>query len=80
MMVNRLTIPVNSDIERRNSQDAFTAPPYPHDRRSARKSQNNNNIPIDDLIVSLANADENRRARQATEWERMRRQNFSRVM
>ena len=32
--------------------------------------------PFDDLIVSLANAHENRRARQVTEWERMRRQYF----
>src|SRR5687768_10583658 len=30
----------------------------------------------DDVIASLANARENRRARQVTEWERMRRQNF----
>jgi len=27
--------------------------------------------PVDELIVSLANARENRRARQVTEWERI---------
>lgn len=31
---------------------------------------------IDDVIISLANASENRRARQVTEWERLRRQSF----
>lgn len=31
---------------------------------------------VDDVIASLANAPENRRARQVTEWERMRRQTF----
>ncbi len=31
---------------------------------------------FDDLIVSLANAHENRRARQVTEWEQMRRYNI----
>jgi hypothetical protein len=30
--------------------------------------------PADDVIVSLANAYENQRARQVTEWEQMRRQ------
>lgn len=31
---------------------------------------------IDDVIFSLANASENRRARQVTEWERLGRQTF----
>jgi len=31
---------------------------------------------VDDVIASLANAPENRRARQVTEWERLRKQNF----
>lgn len=31
---------------------------------------------IDDVIYSLANTIENRRARQVTEWERLRRQTF----
>lgn len=31
---------------------------------------------IDDLIVSLANAHENRRARQVNEWEELRHRNF----
>lgn len=34
---------------------------------------------IDDLIVALANAHENRRARQVTEWEKMRQHNVGRA-
>lgn len=38
--------------------------------------RNTNARPFDDVIASLANATENRRARQVSEWERMRRQVF----
>ncbi|MBK6749186.1 MAG: hypothetical protein KA956_01020 [Pyrinomonadaceae bacterium] len=37
----------------------------------AQRSKN-----IDDVIYSLANRPENRRARQVTEWERLRHQTF----
>ncbi|MFT3744422.1 MAG: hypothetical protein QM785_09005 [Pyrinomonadaceae bacterium] len=40
------------------------------------RSRINKPFRFDDLIVSLSNAHENRRARQVTEWESMRRQNF----
>ncbi|MBK9214078.1 MAG: hypothetical protein IPM59_00530 [Chloracidobacterium sp.] len=30
----------------------------------------------DDVLTALANAPENRRARQVSEWERLRRQSF----
>ena len=35
-------------------------------------------ISFDDLIVSLSSAYENKRARQVTEWERLRSQNLRR--
>lgn len=38
------------------------------------------NLSIDDVIVSLANAYENRRARQTTEWERVGRQKIGVVL
>ena len=41
------------------------------------RSHNTNARPFDDVIASLANATENRRARQVSEWERMRRQFFA---
>lgn len=44
---------------------------YPsHPRRETRRAR------PDDLITSLANSIENRRARQVVEWEHMRRQNI----
>ncbi len=36
----------------------------------------NSRFRLDELIASLANAHENRRARQVTEWERIRQHNF----
>ena len=39
------------------------------DHASARKSANNERPLSDDIILSLANAHENRRARQVFEWE-----------
>lgn len=46
------------------------------DTHFSDKSRINYRSRFDELIVSLANTHENRRARQVTEWERMRRQNF----
>lgn len=42
-------------------------------RYSSRYSQTTEMLMTDDLIVSLADAYENQRARQVSEWERMRR-------
>jgi len=53
---------------------------YIPDGLSTRGPQIKNKLSVDDVIVSLANAYENRRARQATEWERMRQQNFLRSL
>ncbi|MBC7900141.1 MAG: hypothetical protein H7070_08820 [Saprospiraceae bacterium] len=43
---------------------------YSARRLSSRKSQSKENPLNDDLIVSLSDAYENKRARQVTEWER----------
>lgn len=50
-------------------------------KRISRQTNLNNNLnnnADDDLIVSLSNALENKRARQVVEWERLRRQNLQR--
>ena len=65
---------VNINANRRKQTD------YNPDVLSTRGPNLTNNLSVDDVIVSLANAYENRRARQATEWERMRQQNFLRTM
>ncbi|MEQ1923795.1 MAG: hypothetical protein ABL952_14920, partial [Pyrinomonadaceae bacterium] len=43
------------------------------------RSNNSNVRPFDDVIASLANATENRRARQVNEWERIGRHLFPTV-
>ncbi|MEO7539217.1 MAG: hypothetical protein ABIV21_04275 [Pyrinomonadaceae bacterium] len=71
----------NRKIDRRKRSDAATAGiNYISDALSTRGPNLTNNLSVDDVILSLANAYENRRARQATEWERMRQQNFLRTM
>ena len=42
---------------------------------STRNSKSKDNAAGDDLIVSLSNAYENKRARQVFEWDRLARQN-----
>ena len=70
-MVNRITTDTG-----RNSD---TAPRTTRNFINPNTSRNNERPPVDDVIASLANAHENRRARQVTEWERMFRQNVQRA-
>ncbi len=55
------------------------------DKRTNSPRSYNQNLSIrnadraEDVIASLANAHENRRARQVNEWERMFRQNVQRA-
>ena len=66
-MVNRLDHNISRDA--RSQQKSSNS-------SSASRNFHSNFANIDDVIASLANAPENRRARQVTEWEKMRRQNF----
>lgn len=70
-MVNRINPNRDSKRDRLNRQDA-AAINYFSETLPSTKSQPKY---IDDLIVFLANAHENARARQVTEWERMRQYN-----
>ena len=49
------------------------------DHASTKQSQQFNRVPADDIILSLANAYENKRARQVTEWERAQAVRMSRA-
>lgn len=66
-MVNRIN--ENADRNRNKQTQDAAAINYISDTFSSKRSQPKS---IDDLIVALANAHENRRARQVTEWEKMR--------
>ena len=68
-MVNRIP-KADPKFDKLTRQDAATAINYISETLSSRRSQTKDNPRIDDLIVSLSNAHENRRARQVTEWER----------
>ena len=70
-MVNRLNQNADAGRDKHTRQDA-AAINYISDNLTSSRSQPKH---IDDLILSLANAHENRRARQVTEWEKMRRYN-----
>jgi hypothetical protein len=73
-MVNRTDRKTDAEINNRNRQNA--AVNYITETGTSPSSRLNTKSRFDDLIVSLANAHENRRARQVTEWEKMRQPNF----
>ena len=56
-------------IPKRQKSDLLSTPSY----------QSNENLQSDELIVSLSDAYENKRARQVVEWEKTRLQNLQRA-
>jgi hypothetical protein len=71
-MANRNRIPNRRDAH--DSLLAATQKPLPSSRRSDLKEK------TDDVIVSLTDAYENRRARQVGEWERLYSDNVYRAV
>lgn len=78
-MVKRTVPNIAGEIEKLNKNETQAVLQYISQLLSTRISQQKNNAPNDDLIVSLADAYENKRARQVFEWERVRRQNVQRA-
>lgn len=74
-MVNRINTRTDGEIDKLSRQDA-AAINYISETLPSGKSRPNNKLRFDDLIVSLANAHENCRALQVTEWEQMRKRIF----
>ncbi len=73
-MVNQPDRQIDAQID--NRHDSSAAINYKSDSSSPPKSRIGSKFRFDDLIVSLADAHENCRARQVTEWEKMRQHNF----
>lgn len=73
-MVNRNTTKTDPELDKLTRQDAADAISYISETLSSARSQTKDSPRFDDLIVSLANAHENAKARQVTEWESMRHQ------
>ncbi len=75
-MVNQSNQNIAAEIGKLNEKEFTAVANYVSQILSSRSTKSN--LPHDDLIVSLSDAPENRRARQVFEWERIRRQNAQR--
>ena len=79
-MVNQTNTNVASEINKLNEKETSAVLDYISTLLTKRISKSKeNNILNDDLIVSLSDAYENKRARQVIEWESVRRQNYQRA-
>ena len=78
-MVKRSKPSVKSEIDKLNEHETVAVAGYISQLLSARLSKQSELQSSDDLIVSLSERRENRRARQAFEWEKVRRQNVQRT-
>lgn len=67
------------EIGKLNENECLAVVGYISQLLSKRISKQSNQT-SDDLIVSLADAHENKRARQVLEWEKLRRQNLQRAV
>ena len=78
-MVKRTKQTVQSEIDKLNEKETLAVANYISQILSNRISKSKENPANDDLIVSLSDAYENKRARQVFEWEKLRRQNAQRA-
>jgi hypothetical protein len=80
-MVRQTNQNIASEINKLNEKETLAVANYISQILSSRTSKSKENLSNqsnDDLIVSLSDAYENKRARQVFEWERTRRQNVQR--
>jgi hypothetical protein len=70
MMVNRIHPDTSREKSKTNDHSIAGSSGFAHRTGSSHKRSDSN--VSDDVIAYLANAHENRRARQVIEWERMR--------
>ena len=75
-MVNRINKTPDGELDNLTAQDAAAAINYISESLSSRIPRPKDNLRFDALVLSLSNALENKRARQVTEWERIRQRNF----
>ena len=79
-MVKRNEQNVASEIDKLNEKETLAVANYISTLLTKRISKSKDNQTNDDLIVSLSDAYENKRARQVFEWEKVRRQNVQRAV
>jgi hypothetical protein len=78
-MVKQNNTNVANEINKLNENESLAVLDYISTLLTKRNSKSKDNQSSDDLIVSLSDAYENKRARQVVEWERVRRQNVQRA-
>ncbi len=80
-MVKQTSQTIASQIDKLNENETLAVVGYISQLLSTRISKSKENLPAnDDLLVSLSDAYENKRARQVVEWERLGRQNIQQNM
>jgi hypothetical protein len=77
-MVKQTSQTIASQIDKLNENETLAVATYISQLLSTRISKQKEYFPNDDLILSLSDAYENKRARQVVEWEKIRRQNAQR--
>ena len=78
-MVKRTRQTIAADIDKLNEQETLAVVNYISQILSNRSAKQTDSTMTDDLIASLSERRENRRARQVFEWEKVRRQNVQRA-
>lgn len=78
-MVNPINKNAAAEIDKLNENETLAVLDYISKLLSARLPKTKDNPLTDELIVSLQDTYENKRARQVFEWERVRRQNYKRA-
>ncbi|MDQ3322376.1 MAG: hypothetical protein M3525_08100 [Acidobacteriota bacterium] len=78
-MVNQTNKNIVREIDKLNESETLAVVSYISQILSRRISKQKDNFQTDDLIGTLADAYENKRARQVIDWEKMRRQNIQRA-
>lgn len=78
-MVNRTERNGATEIDKLNGADRAAVLAHASEILSSKRNRSKEKPVNDDLIGALANAHENQRAQQVTEWEQMRRLHLSRA-
>ena len=78
-MVKQSNTNIAREIDKLNEKESLAVLDYISDLLSTRIPKSKENPVNDDIIVSLADAVENKRAQQVFEWERVRRKNLHRA-
>jgi hypothetical protein len=78
-MVKQTENKIAREINKLNETESLAVLDYISDILSTKLPKSKENPLNDELIISLSDAMENKRARQVIEWERVRRRNLHRA-